>query len=106
MHGLLEFSVVPLGVGSSVSPYVARCVELVEASGLDYQLHAMGTLVEGDHHQLLALLERCLDALAADCDRITCSAKIDLRRDSRDRLRGKIASVEEKLGRRLRTSAE
>lgn len=39
---LLEFSVSPLGAGESVSPYVARAVELVAASGLDYRLHAMG----------------------------------------------------------------
>lgn len=39
---LLEMSITPLGKGESVSQYVAECVELVEQSGLDYELHAMG----------------------------------------------------------------
>ena len=43
---LLEFSMTPLGKGTSVSPYVARSLEIVEASGLDYRLHSMGTIVE------------------------------------------------------------
>ncbi|MGC4004217.1 MAG: MTH1187 family thiamine-binding protein [Pirellulales bacterium] len=73
----MEFSVAPMNAGDSVSPYVARCVELVAASGLDYQLHAMGTLVEGELPQLLSLLERCMNAVSADCDRVTCSAKFD-----------------------------
>ena len=45
---LLEMSITPLGKGESVSQYVAECVELVEQSGLDYELHAMGTIVEGE----------------------------------------------------------
>ena len=44
---LLEFSMSPLGEGESVSRYVARSLEIVEASGLDYRLHAMGTVLEG-----------------------------------------------------------
>ena len=50
---ILEFSVSPLGAGESVSAYVARSLEIVEQSGLDYQLHAMGTLVEGELDQVL-----------------------------------------------------
>jgi hypothetical protein len=44
---LLDFSMTPLGKGESVSPYVARCLEVVAGTGLDYRLHAMvGTTVE------------------------------------------------------------
>ena len=45
---LLEFSMTPLGQGESVSQYVARSLEIIDASGLDYELHAMGTIVEGE----------------------------------------------------------
>ena len=55
---LLEFSVSPLGAGESVSPIVARCLEIVEQSGLPYQLHAMGTLVEGDLGAVLEVMAR------------------------------------------------
>jgi uncharacterized protein (TIGR00106 family) len=95
---ILEFSVAPLGTGESVSPYVARCIEIVAKSGLEYQLHAMGTLVEGELDQVLGVLAQCMQAVAADCPRVTCAAKLDYRRGHTGRLRSKVASVEAKLG--------
>lgn len=100
---LLEFSVTPLDKGDSVSAYVARCLELVEASGLDYRLHAMGTIVEGELDQVLDLMRRCIEAVASDCDRVTCAAKLDLRRGRSGRLDAKVAAVEKHLGRKLKT---
>ena len=99
---LLEFSIAPLDQGESVSAYVARSLQIVEASGLDYRLHAMGTIVEGDLDQVLGVLHDCLSAMAADCTRVTCSAKIDYRQGYRGRLESKVTSVEEKLGRPLK----
>jgi uncharacterized protein (TIGR00106 family) len=96
---LLEFSMTPLGLGESVSEYVARCVKIVEQSGLDFELHAMGTIVEGEIDELLALLGQCFAALAVDCHRVSCSAKFDYRRDATGRIQGKVASVEKQLGR-------
>jgi uncharacterized protein (TIGR00106 family) len=98
---LLEFSVSPFGAGESVSAEVARCLQIVEQSGLDYQLHAMGTLVEGELAEVLALLQRCIEAVAIDHPRVTCSAKLDWRRGHSGRLQSKVASVERHLGRRL-----
>jgi uncharacterized protein (TIGR00106 family) len=100
---LLEFSISPMDKGESVSPYVARSLEIVEQSGLDYQLHAMGTIIEGELPQVLAVLQQCLQAMTADCDRVTCTAKLDYRRGHRGRLTSKVESVEQKLGRKLRT---
>lgn len=99
---LLEFSMSPLGVGESVSPYVARSLEIVEQSGLDYRLHAMGTIVEGEIDQVLAVVKQCFDAMAADCDRVSCTMKLDFRRGHSGRLEAKVKSVEEKLGRSLK----
>ena len=99
---LLEFSISPMGEGASVSPYVARSLDIIDRSGLDYQLHAMGTIVEGELEQVLAVLQQCMDAIATDCDRVTCTAKLDYRRDHAGRLQAKVASVEEKLGRTLK----
>ena len=90
----------PLGEGESVSHYVARCVKVVEASGLEYELHAMGTIVEGEINQLLDLLKQCFAELAADCQRISCSAKIDYRHGATGRIQGKVSSVERQLGKR------
>ena len=99
---LLEFSMFPLGEGDSVSQYVARSLEIVERSGLDYRLNAMGTIIEGDIDQVLGVVRQCFDAMAADCDRVSCSIKLDYRRGRSGRLDSKIASVEQKLGRELK----
>jgi uncharacterized protein (TIGR00106 family) len=95
---LLDFSITPLGKGESVSPYVARSLKIIGESGLDYRLHAMGTTIEGELNDVLAVLQRCFEELSADCDRITCTAKVDYRRGYRDRLESKVRSVEQKLG--------
>lgn len=98
---LMEFSMSPLEKGDSVSQYVARSLEIIDQSGLDYELHAMGTIVEGELDQVLDVLRRCFEAMSADCDRITCTAKFDVRRGHAGRLKSKVASVEEKLGKKL-----
>ena len=99
---LLEMSITPLGIGESVSQYVAECLELVEQSGLDYELHAMGTIVEGELHEVLDLMRRCIEQTATHSGRVTCAAKLDFRRGHSGRLKSKVASVEQKLGRTLR----
>jgi uncharacterized protein (TIGR00106 family) len=96
---LLEFSITPLGAGESVGQYVARCVDLVDRSGLNYRLHAMGTVVEGDLGELLDLVKRCVEAVAVDCDRVSLSAKLDYRKGHAGALDDKIASIEKRLGR-------
>ena len=100
---LLEFSMTPLGKGTSVSPYVARSLEIVEASGLDYRLHSMGTIVEGELASVLDVLAKCFEAMAVDCERVTCAAKFDYRPGYSGRLDAKVKSVEEKLGRKLKS---
>ena len=99
---LLEMSIVPLGVGESVSAYVAKCLEIIDTSGLDYEIHAMGTIIEGELADVLNVMQQCIEMLAADHDRVTCSAKLDLRKGASGRLASKVASVEQKLGRSLR----
>ncbi len=99
---LLEFSMFPLDKGESLSRYVARSLDVIDSSGLDYRCHAMGTVLEGEFDQVMAVVKRCFEEMAADCHRIECNMKIDYRRDYSGRLAGKVASVEEKLGREVK----
>jgi uncharacterized protein (TIGR00106 family) len=96
---LLEMSITPLGQGDSVSEYVAECVRLIDDSGLDYELHSMGTIVEGELEQVLDLMRRCIERVAEHNDRVSCSAKLDFRRGRTGRIKSKVASVEQKLQR-------
>ncbi len=98
---LLEMSIVPMGVGESVSAQVAECVDLVDQSGLEYELHSMGTIVEGELSAVLALMQQCIEKMAEHSDRVTCAAKLDFRRGKSGRLKSKVESVEQKLGREV-----
>ena len=99
---VLDFSMIPLGKGESVSPFVARSLDIIDRSGLPYRCHAMGTVLEGELDEVLEVVKRCFHAMAADCNRIECAIKMDYRKGYANRLDGKVASVEAKLGRQVR----
>lgn len=99
---LLEFSMYPLDKGESLGPYVARSLDIIDRSGLDYQCHAMATTLEGEFDQVIDVVKRCFQAMAADCHRIECAIRIDYRKDRQGALRGKVASIERRLGREVR----
>lgn len=100
---LLEFAMWPLGQGESVSPYVARSLDIIDKSGVRYQLTPMGTILEGEWADVMAVVTACFEAMRADCPRIETSIKVDYRAGSASRLAAKIESVEAKLGRKLST---
>lgn len=97
MGVLIDFSIFPVDKGSSVSPYVARAVAIIQKSGLAYALGPMGTSIEGEWPEVMVVVNRCLEALQKDCDRIYFTIKADYRKAAGNRLQGKVLSVEEKL---------
>ncbi len=99
---VLEFSITPLGAGESVGTYVARAVDIIDRSGLNYQLHAMGTNIEGELDQVLGVFRACIEAVASDCHRVTVSAKLDYRKDHSGLLAAKPERIEKLLGRPLK----
>jgi uncharacterized protein (TIGR00106 family) len=101
---LLEFAMSPLAVGESAGAYVARLIDIVDKSGLPYQLNPMGTVMEGELHEVLAVVTKCHDLLSAECGRITTTMRIDYRAGSDSRIRSKVESVERRLGRKLSTT--
>lgn len=102
MAMLLEFSMSPLGKGESVSEYVARSLDVIDRSGVPYQLNAMGTVLEGEWDQVIGVVGQCLERMSRDCDRITCTIKFDWRKGATERLQSKIDSAEKRLGRKLK----
>ena len=100
---LLEFAMTPAGEGQSFSRHVARILDIVDRSGLNYQLTAMGTIVEGDWDEVMAVVGECFRALQVDCGRIGMNLKMDYRAGSEPRLRSKVDAVEGHVGRKLRT---
>ena len=100
---LLEFSMSPLGKGESVSKYVARSLDIIDRSGVAYRLNPMGTVLEGEWDDVMEVVRRCYLRMRKDCNRISCTVKIDYRKGHRGRLTAKTASVEKRLKRRVKT---
>lgn len=100
---LLEFAMAPAGKGGSYSPYVARLLDIIDKSGLPYQFTPMGTILEGEWEQVMAVVSACYQALSRDCERIGVNIKIDARAGAGGRIKGKVTAVEETLGRKLAT---
>jgi uncharacterized protein (TIGR00106 family) len=100
---LLEFSMAPLTQGESVSSYVARSLNVIDKSGLPYQLTAMGTIIEGEWDEVLAVVTACFAEMRSDCTRVGTHIKIDYLAGPGGRLQSKVAAVENKLGRTLST---
>jgi uncharacterized protein (TIGR00106 family) len=95
---IAAFSITPLGVGDSVSEYVAEAVRLVRESGLPNETNAMFTNVEGEWDEVMALIKRCVDSVAEHAPRVSIVLKIDHRPGTSGALEGKVAAVEERLG--------
>jgi len=98
MSVILELSIFPTDKGESVSPYVTRALEIIQDSGLDYELNAMGTCIEGDWPQVLGVVNRCFEEFQKDCNRIYMTAKADYRKGRSGGLKQKVGSVQSKLG--------
>ncbi len=94
---LIEFSITPIGCGEHVSNEVARCTRLVRESGIKNELHAMGTVLEGDIDESLNLIKRCLQEVLRDAPRATATVRIDARATGSGDLEKSVKSVESKL---------
>jgi uncharacterized protein (TIGR00106 family) len=98
MHVIVDFTVVPVGAGISLSPYIAEVERILRGSGLNHELHANGTNLEGDWDEVMAAIRRCHEALhAMGVPRIHTDIKLGTRSDRDQRMADKIASVQRKL---------
>jgi uncharacterized protein (TIGR00106 family) len=96
MSVLIDFSIFPVGKGESVSSYISSAVTMVKNSKLPYQLGPMGTTVEGEWDDLVAMVTSCFNEMKKDCGRIYMSIKVDYREGVSSRIESKVKSVEKK----------
>ena len=98
MQVIADLCVIPIGVGVSVSKYVAACEKVLSAAGLKTQLHAYGTNIEGDWDEVFAAIKRCHEVVhEMGAPRITTTLKFGTRTDRAQTMDDKIRSVEQKL---------
>ena len=98
MNVIIDLCVVPLGVGLSVSKYVAACQKIITAAGLKSELHAYGTNIEGKWDEVFQVVKQCHEKIHdMGAPRITTTIKAGTRIDRDQTMADKISSVKEKL---------
>jgi uncharacterized protein (TIGR00106 family) len=98
MKVIADFCLIPLGVGVSLSPYVAACERVLQDSGLTIQLHANGTNIEGEWDDVFAAVKRCHEVVhGMGAPRISTTLTFGTRTDRDQTMADKVASVHAKL---------
>ncbi|MFQ5553756.1 MAG: MTH1187 family thiamine-binding protein [Acidimicrobiia bacterium] len=98
MRVVVDLCVVPIGVGVSVSEYVAACERVIAEAGLEHRLHAYGTNIEGDWDGVMAAVRRCHEVVhEMGAPRISTSMRLGTRVDRMQSMDDKIQSVTAKL---------
>jgi len=99
---LVEFSIVPIGVGSSIGDYLAEVLKIVDESGLPYKVNPMGTCIEGEWTEIMRLIKKCHSQVMKKADRAIVTITIDDRKGKPNRLELKVKSIEKRLGKKLK----
>jgi len=99
MKVIADLCVVPMGVGLSVSKYVAACEKILTDAGLETKLHAYGTNVEGEWDDVFAAIRKCHEIVhEMGAPRISSTLRFGTRTDRDQTMDDKLASVRRKLG--------
>ncbi len=99
---LIEFSIIPIGAGSSIGDSIAEVLRIVDESGLPYKVNPMGTVVEGEWDDLFRLVKKCHKAVMKNEERVITAVSVDDRKGKTNRIEGKVKSVEKRLGKTLK----
>ncbi len=98
MKVLVDLCIVPIGVGVSLSPYVAACEKVLTEAGLKTSLHSYGTNIEGEWDTVFTAIRRCHEVVhAMGAPRITTTIKLGTRTDRVQTMEDKVRSVKDKL---------
>lgn len=98
MNVLVDLCIVPIGVGVSLSTYIAACEKVLTAAGLKTALHSYGTNIEGEWDTVFAAIKRCHEVVhEMGAPRITTTIKLGTRTDRTQTMQDKVTSVQNKL---------
>ena len=93
-----DLSIIPIGVGSSLSKYVAACEKVLAEAGLKTNLHSFGTNIEGEWDDVFAAVKKCHETLhEMGAPRLHTAIKLGTRSDRDQSLDDKVKSVRDKM---------
>ena len=98
MKVIIDLCVVPIGVGLSVSRYIAECEKILKQAGLKTMLHAYGTNIEGEWDDVFAAVKKCHESVhEMGAPRISSTLRVGTRTDREQSMDDKIKSVQLKI---------
>jgi uncharacterized protein (TIGR00106 family) len=98
MKVLVDLCIVPIGVGVSLSSYIAACEKVLSEAGLKTALHSYGTNIEGEWDDVFAAIKRCHEVVhEMGAPRITTTVKLGTRTDREQTMEDKVESVKRKM---------
>jgi uncharacterized protein (TIGR00106 family) len=98
MKAIADLTVIPIGVGTSLSKYVAACEKVLNEAGLETNLHAYGTNIEGEWDAVFAAIKRCHEVLhEMGAPRVSSTIKVGTRTDRDQTMDDKVTSVRDKM---------
>ena len=98
MKVIADFCLVPLGVGVSVSPYIAECEKILKSFDVKILLHGYGTNIEGEWDDVFSAIKKCHEKIhEMGAMRISSSLRFGTRTDRIQTIDEKIKSVQDKL---------
>lgn len=99
---LVEFTIIPIGVGSSIGDQLAEVLRIVDASGLPYKINPMGTVIEGEWDEIMKLIKKCHRTVMKTGERALTTISIDDRKGKPNRIDEKVKSIERRIGKSLK----
>jgi uncharacterized protein (TIGR00106 family) len=98
-HVIVAFSISPTAADATggVSAAVAEAVRVVRESGLPNETNAMFTNIEGEWDEVMAVVKRAVDAVAAVSPRVGLVLKADIRPGWDGQLTAKVERIEQAL---------
>lgn len=99
---LVEFSIIPIGVGSSIGNQLAEVLKIIDASGLPYKVNPMGTVIEGEWDEVMKLIKKCHRTVMKTGERVLTTITIDDRKGKPSRIDEKVKSIERRIGKTLK----
>ena len=98
MKVIVDFCIVPVGVGVSLSKYIVECERILKRTGLKTHLHAYGTNIEGEWDLVMNAVKECHERLhSMGAPRISTTIKLGTRVDRDQSMEEKIRSVQKGL---------
>jgi len=99
---LVELNISLLGRGTHLSQDLAQILKIVDESGLRYCLSPLGTCIEGNWDELMALAKKCHQQARGLSDHVMTTVRIEDEAGATDKINENIAAVERAAGRKLR----